>query len=407
MDIILFTNFFPYKRAEPFLVNELEYTKKHAESVSVFTLYGEQKDALTGGDIHLYPPVLPSPTAKALLFIKGKFNFSPFGFHLAELFSKKVFLSPGKFRWFVISVLITRLALSSQAFKDLVKWVKDLKDPVFYFYWGDNLTGIIPYLVKKINVKKLKIVIRFHGSDLYEHLKHGYSPLREKILQEASLLITVSENGATYLKNKYPQFSEKIIVSRLGVTDHGVNPLNEKPSRTVLSVSNVVALKRLHLIYHALETCTEKITWHHFGDGPLLQELKNLAGVKRTGLEIIFHGYVDNKKIIDFLKHQPVDLFLNVSSSEGLPVSIMEALSFGIPVIATDVGGVGELVNNDVGRLVPAGITTIELAGEISNLLKTQKEEPLLLRKNARKKFMEKVSAEINYNAFYEKLKSI
>ena len=42
----------------------------------------------------------------------------------------------------------------------------------------------------------------------------------------------------------------------------------------------------------------------------------------------------------------PVDLFLTVSANEGIPVSIMEAQSFGIPVIATDVGGISEIVNN-------------------------------------------------------------
>ncbi|NCO54621.1 MAG: glycosyltransferase, partial [Bacteroidetes bacterium] len=47
-----------------------------------------------------------------------------------------------------------------------------------------------------------------------------------------------------------------------------------------------------------------------------------------------------------------VDLFINVSESEGIPVSIMEALSAGIPVIATNVGGTNEIVNNDVGFLI-------------------------------------------------------
>ncbi|NJK95527.1 MAG: glycosyltransferase [Bacteroidales bacterium] len=45
-------------------------------------------------------------------------------------------------------------------------------------------------------------------------------------------------------------------------------------------------------------------------------------------------------------------MFLNTSLSEGVPVSVMEALSFGLPVIATDVGGTGELINDEVGMLI-------------------------------------------------------
>ena len=45
-------------------------------------------------------------------------------------------------------------------------------------------------------------------------------------------------------------------------------------------------------------------------------------------------------------------MFINLSSSEGIPVSIMEAQSFGIPVIATNVGGSGEIVVSETGVLV-------------------------------------------------------
>ena len=47
------------------------------------------------------------------------------------------------------------------------------------------------------------------------------------------------------------------------------------------------------------------------------------------------------------------DLFVNMSLSEGIPVSIMEAISFGIPIIATNVGGNAEIVNDETGVLIP------------------------------------------------------
>lgn len=50
------------------------------------------------------------------------------------------------------------------------------------------------------------------------------------------------------------------------------------------------------------------------------------------------------------------DLFVNMSLSEGIPVSIMEAISFGIPIIATNVGGNAEIVNDETGVLIPVNI---------------------------------------------------
>ena len=111
-----------------------------------------------------------------------------------------------------------------------------------------------------------------------------------------------------------------------------------------------------------------------------------------------------NEKIMDFLKLNSVNVFLNVSTTEGLPVSIMEALSFGIPVIATDVGGVGELVNERTGKLLNVNIDAAELSIKISEILMLPAEKKSELRLNARKMFLEKVSADINYRNFYEVL---
>ncbi|MEO6302350.1 MAG: glycosyltransferase, partial [Bacteroidia bacterium] len=342
----MFANFFPYKKAEPFLANEFEFTKKHATSITVCTLYGKAEDSLlkNSDSVVLLHPILDAAGNKMELFLKGKFNLAPFGFHLKELFSKALFFSPKKFYWFYISALITRIALSSEAFKEVIKKIENSKEPVLYFYWGDNLAWTIPYLKRKIKNKNLKIVLRLHGSDLYENVKANYAPLREDIFSAVDLIVPISENGKSYLAEKYPDFKNKLFSSRLGVFDSGLNPLPQGNTYHLISVSNMVALKRIHLIFEALQKTTLKIVWHHFGDGPLANELKELIKTKRNDLEIEFHGHVSNQAIIDFYKKQPLNLFLNVSSTEGLPVSIMEALSFGVPVAATNVGGTSELV---------------------------------------------------------------
>ena len=69
-------------------------------------------------------------------------------------------------------------------------------------------------------------------------------------------------------------------------------------------------------------------------------------------MDIRFTGPISNNKVFELYRTTPIDLFINVSKSEGIPVSIMEALSVSIPVLATNCGGIEEIVNNEVGYII-------------------------------------------------------
>jgi glycosyltransferase involved in cell wall biosynthesis len=100
-----------------------------------------------------------------------------------------------------------------------------------------------------------------------------------------------------------------------------------------------------------------------------------------------------------------VDLFINVSSSEGVPVSIMEAMSFGIPVIATAVGGTPEIVSEKTGWLIEPGISRQELAAKISAI--AGRDDLELIRKAARDEWFIKSRAETIYEPFVQFLLSV
>jgi colanic acid/amylovoran biosynthesis glycosyltransferase len=89
------------------------------------------------------------------------------------------------------------------------------------------------------------------------------------------------------------------------------------------------------------------------GAGAKEDEIRRQAG--RLELEGIarFHGYVPNDQVIQWLAAGRVDIVTLPSESEGLPVSLIEALAHGIPAVATDVGGVAELLGEGCGELVP------------------------------------------------------
>lgn len=400
MKLFLFTNFFPYQKSEPFLVNEFPYAEKKFNEITVLPLYGQQDSShgLPNGSVTVFTPPLAYPTSKSDLFFKGIFNLAPIGFHLRDFFTNAVFLSPKKLYWFLVSLVVTRSVLSSKTYKELVNAIEQSPKALLYFYWGDNLSWIIPYLEKKIRKQNIKIILRLHGSDLYEHVKGNYAPLRKSIFSRADAIYTVSENGSNYLQRLYPEFQNKIHIAYLGVNDHGLNPYLKSDTVVIASVANLVALKRIHLIFEALQQTNSRIEWHHFGGGPLFDELKNRISNKRNGLDIKLHGAVPNKEIMDFYQTRSVDLFINVSSSEGLPVAVMEALSFGIPVIATNVGGTSELVNDTTGKLLDADFKISELSTAVEALAIHNNSEK---RMAARNMFLKKVNAEKNYTAFY------
>ena len=114
---------------------------------------------------------------------------------------------------------------------------------------------------------------------------------------------------------------------------------------------------------------------------------------------------IPNKDVYSYYQTHPVDLFVNVSSSEGLPVSIMEAISYGIPVIATDVGGTSEIVEDGVnGNLIPMSFKPEELAGKIRKYVRMNREEMKELRGATRKLWEERFQAVKNYDLFAKNL---
>lgn len=403
--LVIFANFFPYKRSEPFLKNEFEFSKKYFDQIHLFTLYGksDEIEINVNKSIKLLPPVIKYYHNRLLLLWHGIFNFSPFHLHLKEF--TQILASPKKWYQFILSVLIVRSVLASKAFQLLKQDLSSEKHAVLYFYWGDNLSWIIPYIRTYFPESKVKIVMRLHGSDLYEELKHNYSPIRKQIFNTCEALMTISDYGKNYLLQKYPEFRPKIHTYRLGVYDNGLNPYQKAETYTVVSVSNIVALKRVDLIFEVLKQTRLKINWYHFGDGPLMQQLQTSTKNVSDALKVHIKGYSPNESIIQFYKTHSVDLFINLSTSEGLPVSIMEALSFGIPVIAPDIGGIGELIQNSNGKLISSNLNSQQISDEVKEVLLSQVSDQM--RTGARKVFETLVSAETNYADFYTFLQKL
>ena len=407
MKLILFANHFPYHKSEQFLVNEFEFASKRFDEVIVYTLTSNSEIPILVLDPHVNTgkPLFKNHKSVIELLGRGIFNLAPFSYHLKDFFNQKLYLTPSKWRSFFTSLLVTRAALSTDRCRSIIEAVNRSSEPVIlYFYWGNNFSWMLPYLQKKLIMKNSRIIIRFHRTDLYEYVNRNYAPLRKSIFEIADKLIPISEDGFKYLKKMYPAFSDKVELSKLGVFDNGLNPYVRSDKFTIVSVSFVTSVKRVELILDALQHCRENITWYHFGDGPLLEGIKKRQHEIPVNISVHLMGFTKNADIMDFYKKKTVDLFINVSSSEGLPVSIMEAASFGIPIIATDAGGTSEIVNQHTGKLLALDISDSELATEIESFLLLPYEKITEYRQNARMKFEKELNAIDNYTRFYEEI---
>ena len=274
---------------------------------------------------------------------------------------------------------------------------------ILYSYWLYEAAYIAARLKRKFPGSRF--VSRCHGYDLYE-IRHpnGYLPFRDYIMDSADAVYPISEDGKAYLDRLYKgKWNDKVQVMRLGTDDHGLNPEKETDIPTLVSVSNLVAVKRVDRILDALKICEQPVRWYHFGDGPLRGELEQKAKELPAHVEYHFMGAVPNEVLMDFYRQNHVDVFLNVSASEGVPVSVMEALSFGIPVVATDVGGTHEIVlDGQNGYLLPREFDRKKLLETVYKTLNKEKRESLCAQ--ARAVWEQSCDAEVHYHKFIEVL---
>lgn len=285
----------------------------------------------------------------------------------------------------------------------------NLKKTVFYTYWlRGQAFGVS--LIKE-EFPQLVFISRAHGGDIYEERHEPpYLPFRNQILKKLDRIFPISQHGLDYLQNKYSEELKGAEIARLGVRDPGFRTSSSKDGVIrIASCSSVIKLKRLDLIIASLSAFIDhfpdqKIAWDHLGDGPLKGQMIDLAHRKLADkMPWLFHGQLSHQQVMEYYRSQPVDLFLNLSSSEGIPVSIMEAQSCGIPVVAAAVGGIPEIVSNRNGVLLPAHPKPELVAKAIFEAINDSADRRNASRENWHKAF----HADHNFQEFVTKIKKL
>ena len=236
------------------------------------------------------------------------------------------------------------------------------KEWVIDSYWFSN-SAYAAAKVKK-NFPYVYAFTRAHSFEI-DPIKNSYYYAGGKNFVQRYIdeILFISEAGKRfYLKSIINQYnidnknaSNKCKVYRLGtIKKYDVmTPSSTDGVFRVVSCSRIDVEKRVEVIAEVIKNWNlSKIEWTHFGGGNSADIEKMLEGVDSAKINVNLMGFCANEKIHKYYSQNPVDVFVSLSSSEGVPVSMMEAQSYGIPILATDVGGVSEIVNNDNGMLI-------------------------------------------------------
>jgi glycosyltransferase involved in cell wall biosynthesis len=400
--VFLFTHSFPFSETgEAFIENELKFAFLNGVELSIVPLYSLAPPKQIPDNINIISDLYNTPKYKKILIFVQMF-FNPLFFRL--FFYKKSIYYRWKnwynaLKYLYGGLLIKNFLISNSNYFQ--------ENSILYSFWFNyTVLGFALAKEQSDQFKKCIFYSRAHRYDLYGEDQGIFIPYREKMFSAIKLVFPGSIDGVRFLTKNYPQYSSKIELGRLGVP-----PLNigiKSPKNTdisLVSCSYVSPIKRVLLIFNSIhQFCKSNpaicVSWIHIGDGVemnILQEHVNINKLNNLNANLV--GTKSVAEINELLGNNEFDAFINLSLSEGLPVTLMMAISVGIPVIATDAGGTNEIVTEETGYLLSLDVNHIEFSAAVLYC-----KDNRTLRESAMRFYNNNFSDEKNYNEFYKKL---
>ena len=205
-------------------------------------------------------------------------------------------------------------------------------------------------------IYKIPVVITEHWSGFPRRILRTFDILRARFaMNRAKILLPVSQNLKEAIKSYGIKNRFQVILNVINTEMfHPSTSQYRNEKKRILLVALLSPIKGIPYLLRALAQLKEKrqdFVLDIVGDGPNRQEYEEL--VKKLGLGdmVRFHGLKSKPEVAEYMRQ--CDFFVLPSLWENLPCVLIEAMASGIPVIATDVGGVKEMINENVGILIP------------------------------------------------------
>ncbi|MED7818614.1 MULTISPECIES: glycosyltransferase [unclassified Francisella] len=408
MKILVFlTTSFPAYGGEQFIENEINYLSKHYDRVFI---------------INNKPLNNLCRDTPSNIYVESAYNKE------SKRSVVNILLSLFKFKKMLFSEIL-KVGISHKKIIKMISWIVNANSYHyaikriyqkyqissnmkidFYSYWGSPAALCLAKLKSDNNCFTFN---RLHRYDIYEERQvDNYLPYRKYIYLNNHQFI-ICKSAEKYLLENYNFMNKSnISLSYLGTESIIKYKLSSNTyDFNVISCSYVTKVKRVDLIAKAIILLASrlkniKIGWTHIGGGSCLKEVEKILKQKPNNLDVNLLGELSNTEVKEHYKNYGYDMFINLSESEGVPVSMMEAQSAFIPVFATNVGGVSDIVNNDNGWLVPKDISPEEVTDMLFHTITNPNCKDYLLSKaNLSNKHWQKLfHAERNYPAFLDEV---
>ena len=273
----------------------------------------------------------------------------------------------------------------------IYRWLKTIftiyklgknKDLIFVNGLGTETTIANIFLKKKIIRKivgdpvweraysKAKISESF---DEFQVKNYGFSiSLQKKVrsfsIKKSDIVVTPSQHLKNFILNLGFKNKIEIINNGVFIPEENTNIFtNDQINITI--VSRLVSHKNIEKIIRAISDLNNPLIYLNIiGDGPELNQLQKISLESNNKDNIIFHGKLNRDDINHiFLKS---DIYIQASNYEGLPHSLLEAMSYGIPVLCTPVGECKEILGNeDRGYILDLPVSKNNIKSKISEII--------------------------------------
>ena len=273
----------------------------------------------------------------------------------------------------------------------IYRWLKTIftiyklgknKDLIFVNGLGTETTIANIFLKKKIIRKivgdpvweraysKAKISESF---DEFQVKNYGFSiSLQKKVrsfsIKKSDIVVTPSQHLKNFILNLGFKNKIEIINNGVFIPEENTN-IFTNDQINITTVSRLVSHKNIKKIIKAISDLNDPLIYLNIiGDGPELNQLQKISLESNNKDNIIFHGKLNRDDINHiFLKS---DIYIQASNYEGLPHSLLEAMSYGIPVLCTPVGECKEILGNeDRGYILDLPVSKSNIKSKIREII--------------------------------------
>ena len=409
-ELILFTKSYPFGHKETYVHNEIPFLLNQFDRICIIPIdyYGDGSDINYSIDeerISFF--LVNSVAAKKSLFYTLQKNFRCGIIVLSEIISGRD--GWNHLRHFRFAHTYAKICYDqAKAIEETVTHRN--RSQIIYSYWFHK-SVVVAALMKRFFGVRLPLISRAHSSDLYHRdwnqfmqlEKEPFMPLEWYKVKWTDKIFTISDHGCLHFKKVFPKYSNKFEVSRLAVkATSKLNPFKDEGIFRMVTCSGITRNKRVIRMPAIVDALRDyPVEWVHIGSSWKENVQLLVDEITQRGIsdKVVLKGQMTQEEIKSYYESEQINLFLNISRAEGLPVSIMEAFSFGVPAIATSAVGSPEIVDDSCGGVIPVEFEDADLVEMIKQLILSP-ESQRIKRAGALSRFNADYSAEKNYSLF-------